>query len=61
MLYVLSVTLDYYHTGQCKSTGGCYSEVVVAIFRTGADVTYWFIYKLAFIFICDDTWRTDHQ
>ena len=38
MLYVLSVTLDYYHTGQCKSTGGCYNEVVVAIFRTGADV-----------------------
>ena len=38
MLYVLSVTLDYYHTGQCKSTGGCYNEVVVAIFRTGAEV-----------------------
>ena len=26
------------HTGQCKSTGGCYNELVVAIFRTGAGV-----------------------
>ena len=26
------------HTGQCKSTGGCYNELVVAIFSTGAGV-----------------------
>ena len=26
------------HTGQCKSTGGCYNELVVAIFRSGAGV-----------------------
>ena len=26
------------HTGQCKSTGGCYNELVVAIFRTGTAV-----------------------
>ena len=25
-----------HHTGQCKSTGSCYNELVVAIFRTGA-------------------------
>ena len=23
---------------QCKSTGGCYNELVVAIFRTGAGI-----------------------
>ena len=27
-----------HHTGQCKITGGCYNELVVAIFRTGACV-----------------------
>ena len=43
---------------QYKSTGGCYNELVVAIFRTGAGVkgkknlyllTLRFIYKLEFI------------
>ena len=44
------------HTGQCKSTGGCYNELVMAIFLTGADVkgkksipVDFMIYKLAFI------------
>ena len=46
------------HTGQCKRTGGCYSELVVAFFSTGGGVkgkknlyllTLLFIYKLAFI------------
>ena len=46
------------HTGQCKSTGGCYNELVVAYFVTGGGgkgkqnlylLTLWFIYKLAFI------------
>ena len=23
------------HTGQCKRTGGCYNELVVAFFSTG--------------------------
>ena len=27
-----------FHTGQCKRTGCCYNEPVVAIFRTGAGV-----------------------
>ena len=26
------------HTCQCKSTGGCYNELVVAIFHTGGGV-----------------------
>ena len=26
------------HTGQCKSTGGCYNELVVAFFSTGGGV-----------------------
>ena len=46
------------HTGQCKRTGGCYNELVVALFSTGGGVkgkenlyllTLWFIYILAFI------------
>ena len=46
------------HTGQCKRTGGCYNELVVAFFSTGGCVkgkknlyllTLLFIYKLAFI------------
>ena len=24
-----------FHTGQCKRTGGCYNELVVAFLRTG--------------------------
>ena len=28
------------HTGQCKSTGGCYNEVVVAYFGTGGGVKW---------------------
>ena len=46
------------HTGQCKRTGGCYNELVVAFFSTGGGVkgkrnlyllTLLFVYKLAFI------------
>ena len=45
-------------TGQCKRTGGCCNELVVAFFSTGGGVkgkknlyllTLLFIYKLAFI------------
>ena len=28
----------YLHTGQCKHTGGCYNELVVAFFSTGGGV-----------------------
>ena len=28
----------YQHTGQCKRTGGCYNELVVAFFSTGGGV-----------------------
>ena len=46
------------HTGQCKRTGGCYNELVVAFYSTGGGLkgkknlyllTLLFIYKLAFI------------
>ena len=30
--------LDINHTGQCKRTGGCYNELVVAFFSTGGGV-----------------------
>ena len=45
-------------TGQCKRTGGCYNELVVAFYSTGGGLkgkknlyllTLLFIYKLAFI------------
>ena len=29
-----------HHTGQCKSTGGCYNELVVAYFGTGGGVKW---------------------
>ena len=29
---------EQYHTGQCKRTGGCYNELVVAFFSTGGGV-----------------------
>ena len=28
----------YVHAGQCKRTGGCYNELVVAFFSTGGGV-----------------------
>ena len=48
----------YVHTGQCKRTGGCYDELVVAFYSTGGGLkgkknlyllTLLFIYKLAVI------------
>ena len=30
--------LSNFHTGQCKHTGGCYNELVVAFFSTGGGV-----------------------
>ena len=36
MAPIVSVwSYDMYHTGQCKRTGGCYNELVVAFLRTG--------------------------
>ena len=32
------LTNPNYHTGQCKRTGGCYNELVVAFFSTGGGV-----------------------
>ena len=29
-----------HHTGKCKSTGGCYNELVVAYFGTGGGVKW---------------------
>ena len=37
---IMQIMLIGFHTGQCKRTGGCYNELVVAIFRTGADVKH---------------------
>ena len=55
---ILYFFLSCVHTGQCKRTGGCYNELVVAFYSTGGGVkgkknlyllTLLFIYKLAFI------------
>ena len=34
----LSLWCKHNHTGQCKRTGGCYNELVVAFFSTGGGV-----------------------
>ena len=39
-IFLLIFFLPYYHTGQCKSTGGCYNELVVAYFGTGGGVKW---------------------
>ena len=38
MLKSRMVTKALVHTGQCKRTGGCYNELVVAFFSTGGGV-----------------------
>ena len=30
--------MQHDHTGQCKHTGGCYNELVVAFYSTGGGV-----------------------
>ena len=34
----VQLLIPYYHTGQCKRTGGCYNELVVAFYSTGGGV-----------------------
>ena len=36
--YMESTLYLQYYTGQCKRTGGCYNELVVAFFSTGGGV-----------------------
>ena len=38
MLYCYINILKAPHTGQCKRTGGCYNELVVAFVSTGGGV-----------------------
>ena len=35
ILLMKKLVSTYTHTGQCKRTGGCYNELVVAFFSTG--------------------------
>ena len=35
---ILSHLNEHIHTGQCKRTGGCYNELMVAFFSTGGGV-----------------------
>ena len=34
-MFCFAFVSDHNHTGQYKSTGGCYNELVVAYFSTG--------------------------
>ena len=36
--YFVIIAAPIHHTGQCKRSGGCYKELVVALFRTGDGV-----------------------
>ena len=36
--YQLFINSPQNHTGQCKRTGGCYNELVVAFYSTGGGV-----------------------
>ena len=36
--YLSHLCITIYHTGQCKRSGGCYNELVVAFFSTGGGV-----------------------
>ena len=61
--------MGFIHTGQCKRTGGCYNELVVAFLSTGGGVKgkksipvgFMIYLQTCIYFICDDTWRTDHR
>ena len=35
---LLQWLIEHYRTGQCKRTGGCYNELVVAFYSTGGGV-----------------------
>ena len=35
---IFYVKFKYFHTDQCKRTGGCYNELVVAFSSTGSGV-----------------------
>ena len=41
LVYKLKIVgSNKFHTGQCKSTGGCYNELVVAYFGAGGGVKW---------------------
>ena len=69
IVQLILIRHDILHTGQCKRTGGCYNELVVAFFCSGGGVkgkksipVDFVIYlQTCIYFICDDTWRTDHR
>ena len=38
LFFFFAIDIHIAHTGQCKRTGGCYNELVVAYFSTGGGV-----------------------
>ena len=57
----------YYHTGQCKRTGGCYNELVVAFFSTSGGVkgkkiyTCWLFYLFINLHLFYLWWHLAHR
>ena len=55
------------HTGQCKSTGGCYNELVVVFFSTGGGVkgkkiyTCWLYYLFINLHLIYLWWHLAHR
>ena len=60
-------TLPHAHTGQCKRTGGCYNELVVAFFSTGGGVkgkkiyTCWLYYLFINLHLFYLWWHLAHR
>ena len=49
----MNIKLPGSHSGQCKSTGGCYNELVVTFYSTGGGVKgKKNLYLLTLLFIC---------
>ena len=60
-------SLSSLHTGQCKRTGGCYNELVVAFFSTGGGVkgkkiyTCWLYYLFINLHLFYLWWHLAHR
>ena len=65
MSYIVS--LWHLHTGQCKRTGGCYNELVVAFYSTGGGVkgkkiyTCWLYYLFINLQLFYLWWHLSHR
>ena len=67
MILSRRVDLVIIHTGQCKRTGGCYNELVVAFYSTGGGVkgkknyTCWLYYLFIILHLFYLWWQLAHR